>query len=165
MFRGWRRPDKGFFDEIEREFEEMNELINRMARSAGTEPLIYGFSMHVGPDGVPHMERFGNVRPTAAWGDNVREPFTSSMIDEKSNEFRITAEMQGVQKEEIEINATENEVIIKTEGGERKYYKKIATREPIDPDSASAKYNNGVLEITLKLKGSVEMKGKKVKIE
>jgi HSP20 family protein len=171
MFRGWRKPEKGFFEEFEKEIEEMNQLIGSMMRSTGREPLVYGFSMHVGRDGVPHMEHFGNVRPAhnelnvREEERNVREPFTSSMIDEKNNEFNITAEMPGIKKEDIELNATENEVVIKADSLGRKYYKCINTPCPVDPDSAKAKYNNGVLEITLKLKETLKPKGKAVKIE
>lgn len=160
MFRGWRRPEKEFFEEIEREIEAMNEMINRLHR--GDEPLVYGFSLRIGSDGVPHMERFGNLTSRETI-DNTREPFTSSIVDEKNNELRITAEMPGIRKENIEVNATGNEVVIRAEAGERKYYKNVKTPS-IDPESARAKYNNGVLEITFKLKEPVRT-GKAVKIE
>lgn len=163
MFRTWRRPERGIFDEFEKEIEELNESVSRMMRSLGEEPLVYGFSLQVGPDGVPHVQRFGNVMPTAR-GENVREPFTSSMVDEKNNELNITVEMPGIQKEDIEVNATESDVVIKAEGA-RKYYKSIRIPAPVDPESAKAKYNNGVLEVTFKLKEPSKPKGKPVKIE
>src|SRR5512137_2401264 len=31
-------------------------------------PFVYGWSMRVGPDGVPHVQTFGNVRPQAMRG-------------------------------------------------------------------------------------------------
>ncbi|MDP2845154.1 MAG: archaeal heat shock protein Hsp20 [Candidatus Methanoperedens sp.] len=170
MFREWRKTEKSFFEDFERELEEMNELVNSMMHSAG-KPMVYGFSMHVGPDGVPHVERFGNVRPQGndmivrETGQDVREPFTSSIIDEKNNELNITAEMPGIQKEDIELNATENEVVIKAQRSGRKYYKRENTPCPVNPDSARAKYNNGVLEITLKLKEETKPSGKVVKID
>lgn len=170
MFREWKKSEKGIFGDFEREFEEMNELMNRMMRSTG-KPEVFGFSMHVGPDGVPHVERFGNVRPQGnemivrETGQDVREPFTSSIIDEKNNELYITAEMPGIQKEDIELNATGNEVVIKAQSQGRKYYKRENTPCPVNPDSARAKYNNGVLEITLKLKEETKPSGKVVKID
>ncbi len=163
MFRGHRRHDKWGFDEVERMIEELNHAINQMMRSLSNEPLVYGFSVQVGPDGIPHVEHFGNVR--AGEKENVREPFTSSIVDEKSNELKITAEMPGVEKKDIEVNATENEVIISAESYDRKYYKKIKTPCSVDPDSATGKYNNGVLEVTLKLKEPIKPKGKTIKIE
>jgi HSP20 family protein len=164
MFRDWRRNEKGFFDEFEKEFEQMNELMNRMMTSPGKEPQVYGFSVQVGPEGVPHVERFGNLTPIGKDHD-VREPFTSSIINEKDNELNITAEMPGIGKDNIEVNATENEVVIKAEGSGRKYYKSVAAPSPVDPDSAKAKYNNGVLEVTLRLKEPPRTKGKKIDIE
>lgn len=167
MFRGWKKPEKGFFEEFEKELEEMNELINRMMRSTG-EPLVHGFSLRVGADGVPHVEHFGNVMPARveeSRENDVREPFTSSIVDEKSNEFNITAEMPGIKKEDIELNATESEVVIKADSEGRKYFKSVNTPCPVEPDSARAKYNNGVLEVTLKLKEFRKPKGKTVKIE
>ncbi|MCX9083640.1 MAG: Hsp20/alpha crystallin family protein [Candidatus Methanoperedens sp.] len=164
MFKDWKRADKGFFNGFEKEMEQINDIMTNMMRSVGTEPQVYGFSMQVGPDGVPHIERFGNIVPVGKDSD-VREPFTSSMIDEKNNEFNITAEMPGINKEEIELNATENEVVIKANSATRKYYKFIPAASPIDPESANAKYNNGVLEVTFKLKDSNQPKGKSIKIE
>lgn len=157
MFRRWNR---GFFEEFE---EEMNRLMDTM-HSAENEPLVYGFSMHVGSDGIPHVQHFGNVRPLEP-GENARELFTSSIIDEKNNEFIITAEMPGIRKEDIKIKATESEVAIKAESEGRKYYKSISTPCPVVPDSSKAKYNNGVLEVTLKLKEAQKPKGKTIEIE
>ncbi len=170
----WRKPEKGFFEEFEREMEEMNQLIDSMMRSAGSEPFVYGFSMHVGPDGVAHVKQFGNfmqvgegqsVEELRVDEQNVREPFTSSIIDEKNNELNITAEMPGIKKDDIELDATENEVVIKAQGEGRKYYKSLNAPRPLDPDTAKAKYNNGVLEITLKLRETLKPKGKTIKIE
>ena len=164
MERDWRKFDKGFFGEFEKEIEQMNDLVNRMMQSIGKEPQIYGFSMQVGPDGIPHVERFGNVIPVGKDSD-VREPFTSSMIDDKNNEVNITAEMPGINKEDIDLNATEKEIVIKADSSARKYYKYIPAPGPIDPDSGSAKYNNGVLEVTFKLKDARKPEGKSIKIE
>ena len=164
MFRDWRKTDTGFFEELEKEFEQMNELMNRMMTSLGKEPQVYGFSVQVGPEGIPHVERFGNVLPVGKDHD-LREPFATSIINEKDNEFNITAEMPGVNKEDIEVNATESEVVLKAESNGRKYYRSIAAPSPVDPDSAKAKYNNGVLEVTLRLKESGKPKGKKIDIE
>lgn len=164
MEKDWRKTEKGFFNEFEKEIEQMNDLVNRMMQSMGKEPQVYGFSMQVGPDGIPHVERFGNILPVGKDRD-VREPFTSSLINEKNNEINITAEMPGISKEDIELNATEKEVIIKADSNGRKYYKFIKTQVPVDPDSAAAKYNNGVLEVTFKFKDEKKPDVKSIKIE
>jgi HSP20 family protein len=174
MFEGWKRTDKGIFEEFEKQIEEMNEFMEKMMYEAGKEPLVYGNSMHIGPDGIPHVEQFGNVRQDGLEqiagfpgpkDQDVREPFASSIIDEKNKELCITVEMPGVRKEDIELNATENQLVIKADSLGRKYFKTITNPSPVVPDSAGAKYNNGVLEITLKLKGRKKPEGKTVKIE
>ncbi len=164
MERDWRRNNKRFFNEFEKEIEQIDELVKSMMQSMGKEPHVYGFSINVGPDGIPHIERFGNMMPFGKEGD-VREPFTSSIIDEKNDELKITAEMPGVNKEDIELNVAENEVVIKTETENRKYCKYIPLQTLVDPEKASAKYNNGVLEITIKLKESKKPEGKSIKID
>jgi len=174
MSREIRKPDRGFIGEFEKEFEEINKIVENMMRSTGKEPIVHGFSVRIGPDGVPHMQRFGNFMPVA--GENcelvgaeraqdVREPFISSIIDEKKNELNITAEMPGISKEDIEINSTESEVVIKADSDGRKYFKIVQTPCQINPESAKAKYNNGVLEITIGLKTQNKQEGKSIKIE
>jgi HSP20 family protein len=164
MFRGWKKIDKRFFDEFEKDLEEINGIIDSMIQNPSH---VYGFSMMVGPDGVSHVEHFGdnnNVTTRENKDNAMREPYISSIVDEKKNELYITAEMPGIRKEDIEVNATENEVIIKAQCGSRKYHKNVQT-PAIDPDSSKAKYNNGVLEVMLKLKDIARPDGKKINIE
>ncbi|MFQ6072775.1 MAG: archaeal heat shock protein Hsp20 [Methanosarcinales archaeon] len=172
----WReRRFPSIFEEMSREFEEFDRMIDRMMRAVRTwaptakpgEPLVYGFSLEVGPDGIPHFEQFGNVRPTTGGilGEGGREPYTSTFVDEDKNEFNITAEMPGINKEDLSVNVTEKTVELMAESKDRKYYKEIRIPVAVDPDSAKAKYNNGVLEVTLKLKEAAKPKGKSIKIE
>ena len=172
----WRRRDPRWnpFDEFGREFEDINEMLERMLRTVQSrtdlepgKPLVYGFSMKVGPDGIPHIEQFGNVRPSASGmiSGDVREPYSCNIIDSEKNNLCITAEMPGITKEDVKVDATEDMVTLKAETKDRKYYKEIPTESPIDPDSAKAKYNNGVLELTFKLKGETKPKGKRIKVE
>lgn len=80
-----RRRRRFFGDE----FREINEMINRMLDAARTrrafeEPLYYGFSLRVTPEGEPEIH-FGNIK-SAATGElkpGTREPFTDVIIDEK----------------------------------------------------------------------------------
>jgi len=169
MFRERKNNDMGVFEDIEKELEEMNNIMNHLINHNGSMPEVYGFTLQVGPDGISHMERFGNVKPEVSERGgiaevNLREPFVSSIIDEQNNILNITAEMPGIQKKDIELSATENELIIKTTG-ERKYYKVFPAPCPVNPDSAKAKYNNGLLEVTLKLLDIIKPDGKSINIE
>jgi HSP20 family protein len=169
----WRRryPIWNIFN---REFEDINYMLERMLRTFDSQtdiepgkPLVYGFSMKVGPDGIPHIEQFGNIRPSATGmiSGDVREPYSCNIIDTEKNHLCITAEMPGITKEDVKVDATQDMVTIKAETKDRKYYKEIPAESPIDPDSAKAKYNNGVLELTFKLKDSTKPKGKRIKVE
>ncbi len=93
----------------------------------------------------------------------VRSPFCD--VQETDKEIIITAELPGVDKEDIKINATEHEVEIeaevkreeeeKKEGyfrSERQYskfYRCLALPAEVDPSKAKATYKNGVLELRL----------------
>ncbi len=159
------------FEDIEREFEETERMIEEMFRTARrlgpeTGPLYYGYSIQIGPDGIPHIEHFGNVTPVSGGilETGVREPYTTTVVDDKHNELKINAEMPGVTKDQIKITATEDQVEITAEGEDRKYRKVLKTPVPVDPETSKASYNNGVLELTLKLKEPVK-KGKEIKVD
>ncbi len=166
----------GIFDSFEREFDEMNRMMDRMfsgfrswdwTRVPTNEPLYYGVSVDVGPDGVPHVEQFGNLRPGEAepLESGVREPFTTTMVDDDHGQVRVTAEMPGIAKEDIDVEATKDSLIIRADGNDRRYRKTVPLRTPVEEDSASATYNNGVLEVTLGIEKPEPPKGKHVDIK
>ncbi len=175
----WWRPKRfsRIFDEIERAFEEIEEMIDRMfqtfsrmpreAREVAVEgPYFYGFSITIGPDGKPIIQEFGNVRPSR-WGierSDIRKPYVETHVDSKAGEVKLVAELPGVDKDSIKINATEDMVTIRAEQGDRKYHAEVKLPAKVNPTSAKASYRNGVLEITLKLKEKVEEKGYEIKI-
>ncbi len=161
----WRR---GFFDpfeEINRIFEELERSFSTLPVKSTEQPLYYGVSIRVTPEGQPEVRTFGNVEPTPqGLVPSEREPFTDVIKDEKNNEVIITIEMPGVEKEDIKIEATENEVVVNAERGERKYFKRVPLDIDIDPKSAKAKYNNGVLEIKTRI-AKPKTKGFEIKVE
>lgn len=164
---------KGIFDEFFREFEEMDKVFDslfegfRRGEVKGLEePLYYGISIHVGPEGVPKVTHFGNIRPelTGEVHGDEREPFTDVITDEKTGEVIVTLEMPGIKKEDIELETGEDFLTVSAESEKRKYHKKVRLDEKIKPDTAKAKYNNGVLEIKAKLQKPLK-KGKKIKVD
>jgi len=76
----------------------------------------------------------------------------------------VVAELPGVEKEDIELNATEKELIISVDTERRKYYKCLELPAEVDPKSAKASYRNGILEVRLK-KVRPERRGERIKIE
>ncbi|MCS7140223.1 MAG: Hsp20/alpha crystallin family protein [Candidatus Nezhaarchaeota archaeon] len=176
----WWRPRRfsRIFDEIERTFEEIDDMIDRMfqtfsraSKEAGRVtiegPYYYGFSITIGPDGKPVIQEFGNVRPSR-WGverSDVRRPYVETIIDDKAGELKVIAELPGVDKDSIKVSSTDVSVTIKAEHGDRKYYADVKLPAKVDPSSAKASYRNGVLEVTFKLKERVEEKGYEIKVD
>ncbi len=200
----WERVDPfedPFFDIRDSVFRDFDEQIMRMraymnammeralqgelgqGRVGG--PYVYGWSMRVGPDGVPHIQTFGNVRPgqipmralgakvaegegcpvcpsDAFAGPDVREPLTDVCEDEKT--VTITAEMPGIEKNDIELETGEDYMVIRVERGSRRFYKEVKLPARVLPDSARAKYNNGVLDIVVQ-KAEQGKKGTRVRVE
>lgn len=162
----------GDFGDIFREFqEEMNETMRRafeeqepFAKRMVNKPMVYGFSMKIGPEGRPQIQEFGNIAPSKKEVTEEREPLVD--IINKEKEIDVLAEMPGVNKEDIRLNATETSLSISVQTPERKYRKELRLPAEVDSKSAKASYKNGVLEVVLtKLKPSKEEKKGEIKVE
>lgn len=178
----WRRPWLGssLFEDMDKEFVEAEDMLSRMFRtvrdiapSIGTGtltefPYYYGYQITVGPDGKPRMREFGNVKPAAKGlveQRGVRQPLVDNIVDEKENKLTITAEMPGVNKEDIKLNVTDQYVTIHAERGDKKYHADIPVSVDLDESSTKASYTNGILELKIKLKETSKPKGKAIKVE
>ncbi|MEM4170092.1 MAG: archaeal heat shock protein Hsp20 [Thermoplasmata archaeon] len=159
-----------FFDDFEEEFKRMNERISRILNELSRHmsdvqgPFVYGFTMKIGPDGKPRIEEFGNV-PKVGVGEleGYREPLVDVSDDEKN--VYVTAELPGVEKEQINLQVDENTIIIKTDVPERKYYKVIELPERVKPETAKASYHNGILDVTIEKEQPKKKGGTRVKID
>ena len=174
----WRNPWIGgsVFEELDREFAEAEDMLSRMFRTAleigssstSEYPYYYGYQVTVGPDGRPRVREFGNIRPAAKGlveQSGVRQPLVDSILNEKENTLTITAEMPGVDKENINVNVTKQYVTIHAEKGDKKYHADIPIDVELRDSSAKATYSNGILELKIKLKEASKPKGKTIKIE
>jgi HSP20 family protein len=177
----WRDREFGFgrqlFEDIDREFAEAEEMLNRMFRTvrdmrpeeiATNFPYYYGYQVTVGPDGKPHMREFGNIRPSTKGlvaPSEIREPLVDTTLDEKENTLTITAEMPGVTKQDIKVSVAEEEVTLHAEKGDKKYHTEIPVNVALDDKSAKATYANGILELKIKLKEAPKPKATDVKVE
>ena len=161
MFPKKRRPF-GFFD-FDEEFEHMQEMMERMMQDAMKDaekgrrtegrPLVYGFSLRIGPDGKPMMEEFGNVKKGAGEGKDAadeREPLVD--IINRKDEVTVIAEVPGVEKHEIKTRLSrQGDVLnIQVDNPERRYKKVLKLPAKVRSSGASASYKNGVLEVRLK---------------
>ncbi len=131
-------------------------------------PFMFGFNMGAGPDGMPQWQPFGNVKPRSE-GEHEISPERDPLVDiyEDGEDLVVVCEVPGVSKKDIELKASNNELEIVAETNEevshgRKYHKIIPLPAEIDPDYAKARYNNGILEIRLKI---IDKKEEKKTIE
>lgn len=174
----WRNPWIGgsIFEELDREFAEAEDMLGRMfrtvreigSRSTSEYPYYYGYHVTVGPDGRPRIREFGNIRPAAKGlveQSGVRQPLVDSIVNEKENTLTITAEMPGVDKQNINVKVTDQYVIIHAEKGDKKYHADIPIDVELGETSAKASFTNGILELKIKLIETSKPKGKTIKIE
>jgi HSP20 family protein len=119
-------------------------------------PIVYGYSVKIGPDGKPEIRKFGNIDafPNILGGGlsvkEEREPLVDIM--KGKDEVRVVAELPGVNKEDLRLTADESSITIESAAGERRYQKRIDLPDAVDPRTAKSSYKNGVLEVTLQLR-------------
>jgi HSP20 family protein len=131
----FRRRDSlfgGFDDftrEVEEEFEDIfryieNKVPKDLIKEYQTEdggkvrqigPLVYGSTTTIGPDGKPIVREFGNIRPSQRRGSFTRPTILSerqplSDVSSTDKEVTVVVELPGVAKEQIRINAYDNQV-------------------------------------------------------
>ena len=150
------------FDELRKRMDVIMEQFMRGQLNPWQEPMIYGFSMRVGPDGKPHVEEFGNATKPMTNKEALREPLTD--VIEEADKVKVIIELPGVEKDEIKLNTTENTLDIGVDTEHHRFSKEVNLPCDVNPDSANASYKNGVLEITLsRLKP--KKRGKAVRIK
>ncbi len=145
------------FSTFDEEFEEMRARMDKMMEGMmtglsglGDESGTYGVSMRVGPDGKPHIQEFGNFDRPALSGDR-RIPSRELLMDviEEKDKVRVIVELPGVQKSDIGLSADDMALDIAVDTENKKFSRRIDLPCAIKPDSTSASYKNGVLEITM----------------
>ncbi|MHA1300201.1 MAG: Hsp20/alpha crystallin family protein [Candidatus Helarchaeota archaeon] len=160
-----RRNFHDIFEEIQRMMEEVfndssifDELFDeegfpKFKGSSGDDffrPLVMGWSVHLGPDGKPIFRKFGHK--TGKIEESQKEPIISEerepLIDvlNQDEEIVLIVETPGVEKKDIKLKTTENEITIMAGN---KFKKKLKLPEEVIPNKSKASYNNGLLEVRL----------------
>lgn len=167
----WRRRFSPFRDieefigEFEREVERMFREFTRDFEAFLKErkPLVWGFSVELGPGFKPKIRQFGNIKMGLKPEVTVeREPLVDTFTE--NDTVKVVAELPGVEKQDIKLNTTEETLTISVDTPQRKYYKEVDLPEKVNPKTAKATYKNGVLEITFKRK-EWKPKGEPIKID
>ena len=163
-FGPWSFPEvEEMMKEMEKSFMSLGDIENlpkdlvkekrakdgSITREVG--PIVYGYSMTVGPDGKPVIREFGNLKPGPHknWHQALsaeREPLVDVVDGE--NEVRVVAELPGARKEDILVAAKGNVLEISAETRTRKYRKELELPTPVEAQPSRSTFNNGVLEAT-----------------
>jgi len=119
-----RRDDRDDpFDEF---FREIERMMNEM----------------MGGQGEFHLQTGGGGQPPTDAGAVHYD------VHESDDEVRVVADLPGVEKDAIDLQCDGRTLTVDAAGGEREYRERIRLPRPVDEHSASASYNNGILEVT-----------------
>ncbi len=127
-----------------------NEAFEEMLRNPeGTNPFVFGFSMKIGPDGKPIIQRFGNP-PIEEGTESASslEPLVD--VVEENDEIIVVAEVPGVEKDEIKVRIKGTTLTIHADNPQRPYHKVIELPTKVKKEEAKSAIRNGVLEVRLK---------------
>lgn len=150
-----------FIEEMSREAERMVKDIIKQGIKEVTRPHIYGFTIKLGPRGEPIIKSFGDRMAQGGW----REPIVDQVVFDEKGEVKLFIELPGIEKKDIKLESTEDQVLLTAVTGDRKYRSTIRLKTPVDPESASATYRNGILEATFKVRGKANKEYREVKVE
>lgn len=188
---GWENFPKDI-DSMRREMVRMYEqfkdfetkgpkgLVKEYETPEGTKvkefgPVVYGYSMTIGPDGIPKVQEFGNVHTprfgrgggSKGWFPELsseREPLVE--VSDTGKEVKVTVEMPGIEKKDIKVNASEDQVEITADSTStnKKYRKFVDLPTDVNTETAKCTFTNGILEITFD-KRTDKTKGKEIRID
>lgn len=139
------------------------DLVTRMEREGRTEVrrrgqwqgpggtrAVYGVSVKLGLGGRPAVERFGNVRDTDAGPviEDTREPLTD--VFEEDEGFVVVVELPGVEEQAVRVDLKEDRLTVRAAGEGRQYAKEVSFPAPVDPQTLTRTYRNGILQLTVR---------------
>jgi HSP20 family protein len=147
-------------------FYQNNTDQNQYEYNTG-KPRIYGWSYHVGPDGQPHFKKFSNMKEPQEQSmpqitQETKEPYVDVIDSDK--EIYITVEIPGVEKENIDVELNKNTLLLNVKDPERGFKKEVKLPTEVRKKPEEAKYNNGILSLTLQ-KRKKNNKGHKIHID
>lgn len=117
-------------------------------------PVVWGFSMTIGPDKKPIIRPFGKIDPkNKKLQIKAKNKFLVDVIEE-SSEIIVIAEIPGVTDADIILKPTATALKIMVDAPKHKYFNEIPLPTEVYPKSATKHYQNGILEVKLKKKNS-----------
>jgi len=136
------------------EFEDFDGDMNGFAFTNFGEGSGFGFPFGSGdPSDFPGMGMGAGAEPNTNPTPHAnRDPTTqgSTHVDvlDEGTVVRVVADVPGVEKEEITVSVSGEELRIHAVRGEREYDERVGLPSGVDKESGDATYNNGVLEVS-----------------
>ena len=155
IFEAMEKMIEELQNDVEQSFKELQDMSN-----FGSKPLMYGFTISIGSDGEPVVRTFGDKEIKTG----CREPVYEQFVKKDTDELIVTVEMPGINRDDIELSVSDSRLVIATPNVERRYKADIDLKAQVDPQSAKASYRNGILSVTLRVKGKSN-KGIKISVE
>ena len=140
---------KNFTEKVPKEYIKERKLPDgSTVKELG--PFVYGYSMKIGPDGKPEIQEFGNLKKGLKGPPEVkeeREPLVDIM--ETNDDVHVVVELPGVEKTDIKLHGTEDELTISVDTPQYKYFKEATLPVKVRVKEANSTYKNGVLEVVI----------------
>jgi HSP20 family protein len=167
-WRKRRRKERHSWFDVFQEIDRIEKITDEMMHQAFSSfsspfsasktgkfvgPHVYGFSISVDADGRPKIREFGDVH-NGRYGPKIREqsePLVDVLVEEEA--VVVVAELPGVEKEDIYLYASKDDVTIQVDTPQRKYQKELPLPEEVDPKPVQTSYKNGVLMVRFEKKG------------
>lgn len=119
------------------------------------------------------------TNPTSNWTRGLDTPSSlfgrtgDSDIElyEQDDEFVLTIEMPGFDRDEIDVRWYEDRLRVSAEhtdeerGRKRTYHRTFRMPRAIEPEDVSATYRNGVLEVSLPIRDESPVRGQTIEVE
>jgi len=139
------------------------ELLSKMAREGKEEATewrmvkgvgnsltgVYGFSVRMGLEGMPVIQKFGNIDETDSGPmvRDTREPLVDVL--DRGDNLLVAVELPGVDEKDIKLGLESDTLELAASTNSRKYHMSLQLRSTVDPHSLATSYRNGILELKL----------------
>jgi HSP20 family protein len=158
------------FEDIEKDIPK--ELVRERKAPDGSVkreigPIVYGYSMTIGPDGKPVVREFGNVKrgvrgPMREAITETREPMVDVVDSDK--EVRVIVELPGAKKQDVDLTVENQKLTVSVNTPQRKYHKVLDLPSSVVVEGSKSNFNNGILEVIFPKKPGSQG-GVRIKVE
>lgn len=164
----------GFNEEFEIIFKMMEKMMKHafldinFSKMEPDKSFASGENINIGFEGNPKIQEFRKhpreISDESQPISDESEPLTE--IIEGDKEISITVEIPEVEKKDIDLRTTENNLEIRAESPYQKFHRDVILPCKVKPKTTKATYKNGVLDVIIKRKTNKhDKKNNRVDIE